>query len=168
MSPHATLRPPAPADLPVISELHARAFGPGRFARTAYRVREGTPAISPYCLVAEMAGSIIAALRMTEVEIGGQGKALMLGPLAVDTPYEGQGHGRRLIRESLDLARTAGIEIVVLVGDEPYYGRLGFVRVPAGQITMPGPVDPARLLAAELSDGALGRYSGLVLGRLTF
>ena len=39
---------------------------------------------------------------------------------------------------------------MVLVGDEPYYGKAGFKPMPKGQVTMPGPVDPARLLVAEL------------------
>ena len=30
-----------PADLPAIRKLEERAFGPGRFAKTAYRLREG-------------------------------------------------------------------------------------------------------------------------------
>jgi predicted N-acetyltransferase YhbS len=49
-----------------------------------------------------------------------------------------------------------------LVGDEPYYGKCGFKRVPPGGATMPGPVDPARLLIAELAEGAFDGVSGLV------
>jgi predicted N-acetyltransferase YhbS len=44
----------------------------------------------------------------------------------------------------------------------PYYGRFGFVPVPPGQIRLPGPVDPARLLALELVAGALSDAVGLV------
>jgi predicted N-acetyltransferase YhbS len=36
------------------------------------------------------------------------------------------------------------------------------VPVPLGQIRLPGPVDPARLLALELAPGALGNATGLV------
>ena len=62
----------------------------------------------------------------------------------------------------MEAARAAGIALVLLVGDEPYYARLGFKRVPPGQITLPGPVNPDRLLAAELAPGALAGYSGRV------
>jgi len=48
------------------------------------------------------------------------------------------------------------------VGDMPYYGRFGFVPVPRGHIVLPGPVDPARLLALELVPGALAGGAGLV------
>ena len=53
----------------------------------------------------------------------------------------------------------------MLVGDEPYYGRFGFKPVPRGAITFPGPVDSARILAAELEDGALAGFHGLIAGR---
>jgi len=161
MSPQATSRHATPADLPAISELHARVFGPGRFARSAYRVREGTPGVSPFCRLALIGSEIIAALRLTPVTIGGKGGALLLGPLAVAPAFAGQGYGKRLVAEALEDARGHGVRLVVLVGDEPYYGRFGFKRVPPGRIVLPGPADPARILAAELQPGALGEYAGL-------
>ncbi|KAB2910980.1 MAG: N-acetyltransferase [Hyphomicrobiaceae bacterium] len=156
------VRPARAEDGAEISALHARAFGPGRFARTAYRVREGTPAFSPFCRVCVIGGRIIAAVRLTPISIGRRGGALLLGPLAVAPDFANQGHGRGIVREALEAARSAGVAIVVLVGDEPYYARLGFRRIPAGQITLPGPVDPGRLLAAELVPGALAGFTGLV------
>jgi predicted N-acetyltransferase YhbS len=150
------------ADLDAIGELHARVSGPGRFARTAYRVREGAPPISPFCRVALHGDRIIAAVRLTPVRVGKTPGALLLGPLAVDPEFANQGHGRRVVSESLAAAQAAGVRIVVLVGDEPYYGRLGFAPVPAGQISLPGPFDPARLLARELEPGALAAFRGLV------
>lgn len=162
MSSHVTTRTAFAEDLAAIRQLHAEVFGPGRFVRTAYRVREGTPDLSPFCRVAVIGQRIIAALRLTRVEIGAERAALLLGPLAVDPEFKGQGYGRQLVAESLEVARLAGIAIVVLVGDEPYYGRFGFVRVPPGQITLPGPVDPVRLLAAELQAGVMERTRGPV------
>ena len=155
-------RPATQADMPRVSELGSRVFGPGRFARTAYRIREGTADVSPFCRVALLGDRLVAAIRMTEIEIGGRGGALLLGPLAVEPDFANQGHGRRLIAESVETARAAGVKLVLLVGDMPYYGRLGFVPVPRGQIELPGPVDPARLLALELETGAAGLFSGMV------
>ena len=160
-------RPVTPEDVPVISALHARVFGPGRFARTAYRVREqmelGTE-VSRFCRVAERDGRIIAALRMSDVTIGGTKGALLLGPLVVDPDFANQGYGRALIGEAIDAGRVAGIRLVVLVGDEPYYGRFGFAPVKPGHITFPGPVNVARILAAELQPGALTDFRGCVSG----
>jgi predicted N-acetyltransferase YhbS len=80
----------------------------------------------------------------------------------VDPVHNGKGYGKALVAEGLARARAQGFRLVVLVGDMPYYGRFGFVPVPPGQIRLPGPVDPARLLALELVAGALGNAAGLV------
>jgi predicted N-acetyltransferase YhbS len=156
-----TMRSVAPDDVAAIRTLHARAFGPGRFARTAYRIREGTGDYSPFCRVCLIGGRLVAAVRFTPITIGGRDSALLLGPLAVDPSFANQGYGRGLVVKALEDARTAGIALVLLVGDEPYYGKLGFRRVPWGKITLPGPVDPNRLLAAELSPDALKAFAGI-------
>ncbi|MDX2288401.1 MAG: N-acetyltransferase [Hyphomicrobiaceae bacterium] len=159
----STLRPVSAADLAAISELHAAAFGPGRFVRTAYRVREGSAPISAYCRVAVGPdGMILAALRFTPVSIGGKPGALLLGPLAVRPTLANQGYGRALIAAGLEAARAAGVDLVVLVGDMPYYARFGFSPVPPGRFRFPGPVNPARILACALRDGAVAEFAGLV------
>ena len=162
MSAPVTTRALTSDDAERIAALHARVFGPGRFARTAYRVREGTPPVTRHCRGAFLGARLIAALRLTEVTIGGEPGALLLGPLAVDPDFAGEGWGRKLVSECLAEAKQEGLRLVVLVGDEAYYGRFGFKRV-AGTITLPGPVDPARILAAELAPGAGERYRGLVV-----
>ena len=162
MSPNVTNRPLTPADFPAVSRLHAKVFGPGRFTRTAYRVREGAPALSPYCRAALLGDRLVAAVRFTPINIGRVGGALLLGPLAVEPDLAGQGFGKRLIGEALEAAKADGVKLVVLVGDVPYYGRFGFSPVPPGQITLPGPVDPQRLLAAELQPGTLAAFNGVI------
>ncbi len=159
---HVITRHVTAADIPAISDLHKTVFGPGRFVRSAYRVREGKGLHSRFCRLAHTDGRIIAALRLTPVTIGGEAGAVLLGPIAVDPEFAGKGFGRRLITEALDEMRAAGVSLVILVGDEPYYGRLGFKPVAPGQIVFPGPVNPARILSCELAEGVLGRYRGLV------
>lgn len=165
MSPYViAFRPVTAADLPAIQDLQDQCFGPGRFARAAYRVREGLPLHSKHCLCASIGEEVVATLRMTPIEIGGTGEALMLGPLAVTPRLAGQGIGRRLVAEVLQRAEADGVRLVILVGDLPYYGKFGFKPVPEGQIVMPGPVNPARLLAVEVVEGALKDYRGAVVG----
>lgn len=151
-----------PFDLSAISALQARVFGPGRFARSAYRVREGHGLLSRFCRVADRNGRLIASLRITEAAIGGTRGAALLGPVSVDPDFRGQGFGSQIIGETLADMTAAGISLVVLVGDEPYYGRFGFHPVPRGQIVFPGPVNPQRILAAELSPGTLANFHGLL------
>ncbi len=87
----------------------------------------------------------------------------MLGPLAVDPSFEGRGIGSALTRAAIEAAREAGEGLVILVGDAPYYARFGFAPVPPGRLTMPGPVDPARLLWLELREGFAAGLSGAIL-----
>ncbi|MEQ1648274.1 MAG: N-acetyltransferase, partial [Hyphomicrobiaceae bacterium] len=117
------------ADLGIVAALHDDVFGPGALTRAAYRVREGHGPLSPYCRVLCDGGTVIAAIKYTAITIGGRADALMLGPLMVAGRYGSQGHGRRLISESLKAARDGGIKLVLLVGDAPYYARFGFQPV---------------------------------------
>jgi len=158
------ITPELPADGAALSRLCAIAFGPGRFARTAYRIREGVPPVGNLCLTGRLDDRLIAGIRFTAITIGGENSALLLGPLVVEPEYNGKGYGRALMQEGLERAKAAGYRLVILVGDLPYYRRFGFVQVPVGQIVLPGPVDPNRLLACELTDGALASASGVVLG----
>jgi predicted N-acetyltransferase YhbS len=154
----------AAADLPAIEALHDAVFGPGALTRTAYRLREGQPRFTPFCRVLFDGAALVAAIRFTAIHINGHGHVLMLGPLGVAAAYANQGHGRRLIAEGLDAARAADIAAVLLVGDPPYYARFGFQPVLPGRIELPGPVDPRRLLLAELLPGAAARLAGRVTG----
>jgi predicted N-acetyltransferase YhbS len=147
-----------------LAQLAADAFGPGRFARTAYRVREGIAPVAALCLAAWLDDRLVGGIRFTAIRIGEEASAALLGPLVVDPAENGKGLGRALMEEGLARARAEGFGLVLLVGDLPYYGRFGFTPVPFGQITLPGPVDPARLLALELIPGALSRSVGGVKG----
>ncbi len=158
------IRPETDGEAAILSRLSAEAFGPGRFARSAYRVREGVPPVAKLSLVGWRDGRVVGGIRFTAIRIGEQNDALLLGPLVVDPAEAGKGFGRALVEEGLARAREEGFALVLLVGDMPYYGRFGFAPVRPGQITLPGPVDPARLLALELVPGALARAQGEVRG----
>lgn len=157
-----TFLPEDPAHDPEIDAINAEAFGPGRFARAAYKIREGGPHERALSFVALDDGAVIGSVRLTRIAAG-KGRALLLGPLAVRPAYKNKGIGKALVRTAVDAARRAGARLVILVGDEPYYGPLGFARIPRGQIAMPRPVDPNRLLAAELTEGALAAMHGDVV-----
>src|SRR6185437_7530476 len=90
----------------------------------------------------------------------GKTKALLLGPLTVEPPFRSNGIGRALMEASLKAAKDAGEKLILLVGDEPYYGRLGFKKVPRGRVKFPGPVDPERVLVTELVAGAFDGVEG--------
>jgi len=157
------LEPQSPTDGETIARLNDRVFGPGRFARTAYRLREETPPDLALSCVAWIGSLLVGANAMTHILVG-DAPALLLGPLIVEPVFRSRGIGEALVKRSLDSARDTGSRLVLLVGDEPYYGRMGFLRTPAGRIQFPGPVDPARVLYCELQPGAIEGVSGRVRG----
>jgi predicted N-acetyltransferase YhbS len=154
-----TILAETPDDAIAIERLHQRTFGPGRYAKTAYRIREGVTHDPALSFTARIGTLLVGSVRLSPIRIGDT-KALLLGPLTVEPPFRSRGVGARLIERSLATAKAASHRLVVLVGDEPYYARAGFKRIPKGQVKMPGPVDPARLLIAELSDGAFNGVTG--------
>ena len=148
-----------------IEQLTAQAFGPGRFSRTAFRLREGVEhehALSFVAIMEKLDGGgkeLVGSVRLTRVLIGEE-PALVLGPLVVARARKNLGIGRELMHRSLAEARERGDRFVILVGDHPYYAKFGFHPVPGGRITLPGPVDPDRLLYCALEAGIEARYSG--------
>ena len=155
------VKPQTVADLAAIERLSARAFGPGRYARSAYRLREGVPADPNLSFVAWVGTLLVGSNIMTPIRVGTT-PALLLGPLTVDPAFRSGGIGETLVMRSLQAARDAGHTLVLLVGDLPYYARMGFRTVPPGRLEFCGPVDPARLLYCELVAGAFERVKGLV------
>lgn len=147
------------ADAVAIERLHERTFGPGRFVLSAYRIRERLGHCLELSFTARIGTLLVGSVRQTPITIG-ETRALLLGPVTLEPPFRGRGIGGALIRRALKEARAAGHRLVVLVGDEAYYQRLGFRRVPPRQATMPGPVDPARLLVCELVEGAFEGVAG--------
>jgi predicted N-acetyltransferase YhbS len=160
-SPLFTYRRELPEDASVIEALHAEVFGPGRFARAAFRLREGVPHHPDVSFVALNGGRVVASVRLTPIRIGTV-PALLLGPLVVAPEFKGKGAGKALVRLSLETAKSAGHRLVLLVGDERYYGPLGFARLPPYAVTLPGPVDPARVLVASLAPNAAVGLHGRV------
>lgn len=154
--------PELPEHAGTVEDLLELCFGPGRYAKTAYRLREGVEPEPGLSWLWEDDGEIQATIRYWPVLIAGKWPALMLGPLAVLPRLQGTGLGRALMRHTLDLAREMGHERVFLVGDEPYYARVGFSRAAGKGLDMPGPVDHARLLALALTEGAMDGVAGMI------
>lgn len=158
-----TIQVEMPDDAAAIERLHERTFGPGRYAKSAYRLREQVDHAPDLSFTARVGTLLIGSVRLSPIRVG-ETKALLLGPLTVEPAFRDRGVGQALIERALSAARSNGHRLVILVGDEPYYGKSGFKRIPPGHATMPGPVDPARLLVAELANGAFEGVSGVING----
>jgi predicted N-acetyltransferase YhbS len=154
-----TILPETANDAMAIERLHQRTFGPGRYAKSAYRLRECVDHRLELSFTARIGTLLVGSVRLSPIQIG-ETKALLLGPLTIEPPFRERGVGYALIERALAEAKAAGHRLVVLVGDEPYYGKHGFKPIAKDRATMPGPVDPARLLVCELDAGAFDGVSG--------
>jgi predicted N-acetyltransferase YhbS len=155
------IRQEARSDELHIDALAEHSFGPGRFVKTVYRLREGVDPDRDLGFVAIEDGILRGSVRFWPICIG-TATSLMLGPLAVQSDQRGRGIGIALMSRGIEEARARGHRAIVLVGDLPYYARVGFAAVTRGRIKFPGPVDAARVLGLALAIGGLDTLEGPV------
>lgn len=144
-----------------VTHLIDRVFGPGRFAKSSERLREGNTLLPDCSFVAMRDGAPVGCCRMWPVTIGGEPVAF-LGPLAVDPDERSAGLGQALVESAVEAARAAGWRAVLLVGDGPYFGRVGFTNAHTASVVMPGPVDQRRVLLLPLREAGDEGLAGLV------
>ena len=147
-APALTLVNETPAHGAAIEALLIRAFGPGRFAKVSERVREFADFAPELSFVQVEDGRVLGSVRMWRVACGDQ-PIVFLGPLAVEESERKHGLGALLVERACAAAQAAGEAAVVLVGDMPFFGRLGFVI--ATDVVLPGPVDPRRVLGRRFA-----------------
>jgi len=148
-----------PRDAPLVEGLIASAFGPGRFAKSAERLREGARPFLDLSFLAWIGREAVGCVRQWPVTIG-ETPALLLGPIAVDDDFRRQGLGSTLVRHAAEAAQRAGHGLIILVGDEPFFGPQGFSAGLARAVRLPGPVDQRRVLVRELISGAAAGLAG--------
>jgi len=153
------IRLETPQDAARIEALNAESFGPGRFAKSAYRLREGVKPIGALSFVAIEKEILRGSVRYWPITVGGH-EELLLGPLAVQSDQRGRGIGIALMQAGIAAARSGLWRAILLVGDEPYYARAGFARLPPGRVKFPGPVDQNRILGLSLEPGEVLTLSG--------
>lgn len=154
-------RPEQPADAPLIAALVDRAFGPGRHAKAADRLRESNHLIPDLSFTAWDGETLVGSVRLWPVAIGGA-PVVFLGPIAVEAELRKHRIGQTLVEKACEAAAKAGWRAVLLVGDAPYFGRVGFEAAPAAGVRMPGPVDQRRVLLKALREGGADGLAGLV------
>lgn len=144
------LVPLARIDPQAVESLLDHAFGADRRARTAYRVRTGTAAISELSFAALLEdGSLAGTIQCWPVALAcdsGESVAMvMVGPVAVEPELQRDGIGRALTERMLE---AAGDQPLMLIGDPEYYGRFfGFTADRTAGWRLPGPFEARRLLA---------------------
>ena len=150
----------APEHAVAVEALYDDVFGPGRFAKTAERLREGNSKIVDASLVAVDSDGLTGVVRVWPVTAGGTGRAAFLGPIAVAERRRGNGVAFKLMERAIGVCREQGYAAVILVGDLDYYDRFGF-KSAEGRFQLPGPVDQKRVLIRDLSERA-GKLAGML------
>jgi predicted N-acetyltransferase YhbS len=145
-----------------------RAMGAGRKRKSSEKLRRGRLAATGLSFVARNGdGMVIGTVRLWNVAAQcvrrDHAEALLLGPLAVDPFYAGNGIGSALMNLAIDEARRLEHGAIILVGDADYYKRFGFSAEKTGSLFMPGPFEKSRLLALELQDGAVDGMHGILI-----
>ena len=154
----------APEHAAAVEALYDDVFGPGRFAKTAERLREGNTKIAEASLVAIDSEGVTGVVRVWPVTVGEKGRAAFLGPIAVAERRRGNGVAFKLMERAIGVCREQGYAAVILVGDFEYYERFGFK--PSGdRFQLPGPVDQKRVLIRDLSDRAATLKGALAVPR---
>lgn len=139
-----------------INNLIYKVFGPGRYVKTAERLREGNHPYPDLSLVAMKGDALLGSVRLWPVGVKSDDnetstEVAFLGPITVDPVVQGGGIGSQLVEAALEKAFAKGLRAVVLVGDYDYFKRFGFERA---QLSLPGPADPRRILIAYAPDAA--------------
>ena len=140
------LLPDAATPDAAVEALYALAFGPGRHAKAAARLREGHQSRRDVSFVAMAGGHLIGACRLWPLVTEQGHEVLFLGPIAVAPDQQGQGLGGELVEACLTASDHLTGLPVILVGDLAFFEPYGFSQVPKGQVTLPGPADPKRIL----------------------
>ena len=161
LSPQLEISPEAAADAAAAQALVDRAFGPGRYAKAAERLREGNRFLPELSLTAREDGRLVGTVRLWPVRVGGS-QAVLLGPIAVDPDARRRGLGATIAERACEAAAAAGHSRVVLVGDLGFFERIGFEIAPPGRVRLPGPADPRRILVRALRPGAWDGVEGEV------
>ncbi len=151
----------APDDFDAVEALIDQAFGPGRYAKSAERLREGNSHLSGVSVVAREGGAVVGCARMWPVKVGDKA-AVLLGPFAVADSKRNKGLGIALVEAACAAAKDAGHGLVILVGDAPFFQRAGFKPVDPKAVVFPGPVDMRRVLTRALKSGAADGLKGAV------
>ena len=120
-------------------------------------------------LVATVKHRIVGYILFTSTQIRNsrrQVSSAILAPLAVHPEYQHQGIGGQLIREGIEQLKTAGIDLVFVLGHPGYYPKYGFSPAGSAGFDAPYPVPvehSAAWMVQELHSGVIGDVRGQVV-----
>ena len=135
-----------------IERILDESFGPGRYARTAYRYREKNKILLEYSYVYQAGKQLLASISYSEICLNNLFIGVLLGPLVVKPGHIGKGYGVALVEKTINLIKhSKKYSFIVLVGDFDYYKRFNFEKISL-PLELIGPVNPDKVLILNLDD----------------
>ena len=135
----------------IIKLLH-KSFGPGRFARSVYRLREKNDRDTEFSYIYELNNQILSSISYYKTFLNNDTNGLLLGPLAVDPEHRGKGYGVELVKYTIALIKkTMAYDFILVIGDYHYYEKFGFKKI-NNTFSFYGPVNSEKVLILHLKD----------------
>ena len=135
----------------IIKLLH-KSFGPGRFARSVYRLREKNDRDTEFSYIYELNNQILSSISYYKTFLNNDINGLLLGPLAVDPEHRGKGYGVELVKYTIALIKkTMAYDFILVIGDYHYYEKFGFKKI-NNTFSFYGPVNSEKVLILPLKD----------------
>ena len=135
-----------------IIKLLYKSFGPGRFARSVYRLREKNDRDTEFSYIYELNNQILSSISYYKTFLNNDINGLLLGPLAVDPEHRGKGYGIELVKYTIALIKkTMAYDFILVIGDYHYYEKFGFKKI-NNTFSFYGPVNSEKVLILPLKD----------------
>ena len=147
-----------------INTLYTHSFGPGRYAKSAFRYREKYDHSIDISQVIIYQSKLIGSVRFWNILVNNK-KSLLLGPIVMHRDYRGQGFGKRLLEDSILNCKNLGHNLIILVGDLSYYSKVGFKRIGQRKILFEGPVNYERVLYIEFNKSIIEHSTDIKINK---
>ena len=135
-----------------IIKLLYKSFGPGRFARSVYRLREKNDRDTEFSYIYELNNQILSSISYYKTFLNNDINGLLLGPLAVDPEHRGKGYGVELVKYTIALIKkTMAYDFILVIGYYHYYEKFGFKKI-NNTFSFYGPVNSEKVLILPLKD----------------
>ena len=162
MSDELEIRESVQADVSAIETLYPEAF-PDEDLLPVVRDLMQYPAIA-VSLVGAIDSWIVGHVIFTKCGVAGSSiKAALLGPLAVAPAWQRQGIGSAIVRAGLQRLKDADVDLVCVLGDPAYYGRLGFVTETLVEPPFPLPAEWQGAWQSQYLDDTTAPCSGKLI-----
>lgn len=141
-------------DYPLIHDMIKNAFkttehSDGNEQDLVEKLRKSSAYIKDLTLVCVENEEIVGFIMFTKNRIG-ETEGLSLAPLAVTPEYQHRRLGTLLVKQGLKLAKDMGYEYVIVLGNNKYYSRFGFISSKEFGIQSPFDVPNKNFMAINL------------------